>query len=428
MKDYSLKYDTSEIVFHVPDKVFSLVRPPVPAVSHSLNRDVDQALSSPVNCAPLHQFLSDKHRILWVISDATRKTGSEVVLPIVREHLARAGFDFRKEMRFIVSTGIHRAPTREEMFRLAGSGVFPEAEVEAHDACDESALDDWGVTSFGNRVLLNRAVKWADAIVVAGAVGFHYFAGFSGGRKSIMPGLAGLSTIHFNHSLAIRPDGGGRRGESAVASLDRNPVHLDMVEVLRLVSTHKMFCINTLTSSDDRVTGVVCGHVEDSHRLACRRYQDAHSVLIPGKADIVVGSAGGFPRDINMVQSHKPVEMARYGLKEGGVMVMAAACREGMGHDSFFPWFRFDSVEEFGKELARNYVINGQTALSLFEKTRKYRIILVSRLSPEEVCRMGMTPARDPDEAMGLALEGLPRNATGYVLPEAGTTLMETGR
>lgn len=422
-----LAYDRGSQEAELPEGRFRSLSPPGGTPLADVRGGLADALDHPFRGPSLPDFLRGRRRLLLVVSDATRRTGAETLLPLLKTYLDERGVA-PSTVKIAVATGIHRPPTAEEAERLTGGGTFPGAEVVCHRADDPGDPVDFGTTSFGNRVRLNRVAGWADAIVVLGGVGFHYFAGFSGGRKSLMPGLAESGTIAFNHRLVLEPDGSGRRRAAAVASLDGNPVHEDMEEALRLVGLDRVFVVNASLDGEGRLSAIVCGHGIDAHREACRRYLETHSVSLPAPADVVIAGSGGFPRDLNMIQSHKTLEMGRYGLRPGGALVAVAACREGMGHPAFFPWFRFRDERAFCRELTANYVINGQTAFALFEKTRRYRVILVSGLPCDAVQAMGMTPARCLQDAVDLAVGGLGNDFSGLVLPEAGTTFCVTGR
>jgi len=418
----TLGYDRRHFELDLPPGRFDCVEPQAAPAVADLGAVLSSALARPWDGPGFGEFLKGKQRLLLVVSDATRRTGAEEILPLLAKHV-RAWQGPGQEIRIAIATGIHRDPSPAEIESLVPAGLFPNAAVVPHHAGRQEEMERFGRTSFSNEVWLNRSVRWADAIVVCGGVGYHYFAGFSGGRKSLLPGLAGQPSIQFNHNLVFRRDGSGRHPGVATAELDDNPVHLDMMEAMAMVGHDRIFTISTLLNGEGRIVDLLAGHPVTSHREACRRYLASHSAELPRAADVVVASAGGFPRDINMIQSHKAVEMARHALRPGGALVVLAGCREGMGHPSFFPWFRFRTEEEFRRELVRDYVINGQTALALFEKACRYRIFLVSELPPEQVRQMGLIPAAGPAEALRQALAGLPEDWRGVVLPEAGVTL-----
>ncbi|MBN2432101.1 MAG: nickel-dependent lactate racemase [Acidobacteria bacterium] len=421
----SLKYNRTEIELNLPAARFQLLLPPIGGrAGESDPLREGRCFDEPVQRPPLHEFLENKRRILLVVSDATRRTGSAEVVSELAKYFIKYDIKY-EEFNIIVATGIHRPPTESEIPALLGEQWPARARLLAYRAEDESHLVYVGRTSFENRIYLHHSLIHADAVLICGGVGFHYFAGFSGGRKSILPGLAGLESLSANHNLIFHGAEEGRHPRATTASLNGNPVHEDMMEAMELFGTDQIFLINTLFSADGTRSDIICGHPVHSHREACRRYLDGHSVVIPRPADLVVASAGGFPRDINMIQSHKAIEMARYALRPGGTLIMLAACQEGMGHPAFFPWFRFETEAEFRRELRRNYVVNGQTALALFEKSRRYRIYLASELDPAAVRQMGMQPLPPAASAIQALLEGEFRAAVGYVLPEAATTFCQ---
>lgn len=422
----TLKYHRHTVTGELPDRRFQVAALPPMETAPDLAGHFVEACDRPMDSPSLAAFLAGRRRPLLVVSDATRRTGSEIILDALSKYFKYYNIKY-EEIRIIIATGIHRPPTPEEIRRLVPTTAFPGANILVHDAEDDEQLADFGRTPSGNTIRLNRAVAEADAIVVIGGIGFHYFAGFTGGRKSLLPGLAAKTTITFNHNLVFKPDGSGRHPGVGTAVLNGNPVHEDMVAALRLVGLERVFAINALTTAAGAVAQCVCGHAIASHEEACRRYLARHTIPLDEPADVVIVSAGGHPRDINLIQSHKAIEMARHALRPGGTMVVLAACPEGMGHPTFFPWFRFRSEREFREELIRNYVINGQTALALFEKARRYHIHLISELPTEQVSATGLVPAASLAAALKTALHGLPEGYRGLVVPEGALTFFAAG-
>ena len=422
----ALKYHRSVVPCELPDRHFQVAEPPAMVAADNLAEHLVAACDDPVESPSLAAFLTGKRRLLFVVSDATRKTGAECILDVLSKYFKQNNLTF-EEIKIIIATGIHRPPTPDEVRRLVPAEAFPRAKIFVHDAEDADQLADFGRTPAGNTVRLNRTVAEADAIVLMGGIGFHYFAGFTGGRKSLLPGLAAKTTITFNHNLVFKPDGSGRHPGVGTAALKGNPVHEDMEAALQLVGVERVFAINALTTADGAVAQCVCGHAIASHQEACRRYLARHAIPLAKPADVVIVSAGGHPRDINLIQSHKAIEMARHALRPGGTMVVLAACPEGMGHPTFFPWFRFRSEREFREELVRNYVINGQTALALFEKTRRYHIHLISELPVEQAAATGLKPAASLSAALKEALHGQPEAYSGLVVPEGALTFFTDG-
>jgi nickel-dependent lactate racemase len=260
-----------------------------------------------------------------------------------------------------------------------------------------------------------------DAVVLTGAIGFHYFGGFAGGRKSLLPGVASQQSIRFNHLLVLNQAGPGRHPGVRVAKLDGNPVHDDMLEGARLLD-RPLFLFNTILNRAKQVEKIYTGHWEKAHRAACDDYLRAHSVTIDEQRPLAIVSAGGFPRDINMIQAHKAYEFAQHAVEPGGTIILLAQCREGMGHATFFPWFENQDLEIFEQRLRANYQVYGQTAYSLFSKAKRFRLILVSSLDPAAVETMGMTPASSLENALAMV-----KPQPGYIIPAASDVLPVVG-
>jgi lactate racemase len=183
------------------------------------------------------------------------------------------------------------------------------------------------------------------------------------------------------------------------------------------------FILNTVLSPEKRIIAAFAGDWREAHEAGCRLYGELFSFPILERADLVVVSCGGFPKDINFIQAHKSMEYGSQALKEGGVMVLLAQCRDGYGNATFFNWFRHKNLVEFEAALRSHYEINGQTAYATLQKAQRFRTILISDLHPEEVATMGMIPARSLYEAMTVAERLLPKEYTAYVIPEGGTIL-----
>jgi nickel-dependent lactate racemase len=280
-----------------------------------------------------------------------------------------------------------------------------------HDARDFSQMISLGETERGTPVEVNRALKDFSHAVIVGAIGFHYFAGFTGGRKSICPGLASASTIEATHLLALDFERGGRRSGVGVALLDGNAVHEECDRVAALVEPR--LGINTVVDERGRATRVQAGHWRTAHRAACRDYLADHVVQIVEKREVVIVSCGGSPYDINLIQAHKALDMAAHACNDGGDIVLLAECRDGLGQPEFLKWFDEENSAALEKRLRGAYQVNGQTAWSLLSKAERYRVHLVSELPDEEVVRMRMLPARSLSDA----LRHVDQEVGGYIMP-----------
>ena len=350
-----------------------------------------------------------------VVPDATRAAGVARIAPLLVERLHRQGLS-DGQISFLVGGGIHRPPTSAEIRSILGPELPERVAVHPHDANEMASHVPLGLTRRGTPVALNRRLVETDHVIVVGAISYHYIAGFSGGRKAILPGCAAESSIQANHLLSFNRDTLEKRDGIASGQLDGNPVHEDMIEAVGMLNPS--FLINTVLGSDGEIVAVYTGHWRDAHRRGCEEYFAAHSVTVVERSPLVIVSAGGAPRDINLIQSHKAMEHASAVLEEGGAMVVLAECTEGLGRDDFLRWFVPGGSRATARMLVDGYKINGQTAWGLRRKTERFRLILVSSLEADTVRRMGLEPYATLDSALSAI-----SSQTGYIIPGGMTTL-----
>jgi lactate racemase len=408
MQTVSLPYGSTGFAMSFAPERFQLVAP----VDVTTASEEQLLVDSP----PLAEIAANRS-VLIIVSDLTRPTGSLQFLPRLLNELRAA-----THIGFLFSTGLHRPLKDEDKITIVGPEIF-----KAY-----TMLDHWpdrdnqyvGTTSRGNRVAVDKKVFDFDLTVLTGSIGFHYFAGFSGGRKSMVPGVASQESIQFNHLLVLNQNGPGRNPDVRVARLDGNPVHEDLVEAVSLVGK-PLFVFNTILNKHRRIEKIFLGHWLNAHRAGCETYLQTHSVPLVEKRPLAIVSAGGFPRDINVIQAHKAYEFAQYAVTPGGTIILLAECREGMGHSSFFPWFEHQDLAVFEAKLRENYQVYGQTAYSLLTKARRFNLILVSALPPAVVERMGLTPASSLEDALKLA-EKQTAGTPGYILPFGADALPVT--
>lgn len=400
-----------------PDRLQAVIRAAVPAPAESPAEIIRLALAG---CAETINTFKAGERVVIVTSDITRYSGSEIYLPLLVERLNGAGIS-DNEITIVIALGIHRKQTAHEHERIVGR-LHRRIRVVDHDCDDPGKLVLVGKTANGIAVELNRQVVEADRLILTGTIGFHYFAGFGGGRKSILPGVASRQACMASHFAVLNPAAGsGKNPRAVTGNLEGNPVHAAMLEACAMVAP--AFILNTVLAPDKRIIAALAGEWRQAHLDGCRFYAEHFSFPIQAKAELVVVSCGGFPKDINFIQAHKSMEYGSQAVQDGGVMILLAQCRDGYGHPTFFNWFRFNALGEFEAELRRHYEINGQTAYATLQKAQRFRVILVSALHPEEVATMGMTPAATLDEALALAEAMLPADYKAYVIPEGGAVL-----
>lgn len=381
---------------------------------------VRSALSAPLGSPPIGEICTPGEKVVIVTSDITRYTGSEHYLPVLVETLNGIGIP-DEDIEILIALGIHRKQTEEEHRKILGP-LFGRIEVTDHECDEPTELATLGTTSSGVPVSVNRRVVEADRVIVTGTAGYHYFAGFGGGRKGLVPGVASRETCMASHFAIFNPpEIGGKNPLATAGILNGNPVHQALLEAARLVTPD--FILNTVLSPDKKLLDVFCGELEKAHLAACTLVDRLYSYKLKKPGDLAVVSCGGSPKDINFIQAHKSLDYGVRAIKKGGTLILLAECPDGFGNSTFFSWFRHRNLDEFEKALRQGYEINGQTAYATLCKTLEYRIILVSNFSEEETRRMGMTKAADLNEAMHIARKDLPENPHILVIPDGGTIL-----
>ncbi|HEX8138763.1 MAG TPA: nickel-dependent lactate racemase [Pyrinomonadaceae bacterium] len=412
-----LGYGRTSLSLSYTEGLYRVLSAEASADEHPLSDvEIGASLDAPTASPPLDEIISPGESVLIVVSDATRATGSAQVVNLVVRRLVAMGVSPR-DIRVIFSTGIHRPVTREEKRELLSPFIVQRVRTFNHTASDEENLVSFGQTERGTPIELNRALKEHDQLILTGAINFHYFAGFTGGRKSVCPGLASARTVEATHMLALDFERGGRRAGVGTGLLDGNAVHEECERIAAEVAPS--FLINTVTDERGRVVSVYAGDWRLAHRKGCEDYAQQHSLRIDGRAELVIASCGGAPYDINLIQAHKTLDMAAHACVEGGAIILVAQCADGLGRADFLKWFESESSRALEARLREAYEVNGQTAWSLLVKAEKHRVHLVSELPDEAVRRMRMIPSRTLEEAIGQ----VGASGEGYIMPRGATLL-----
>jgi nickel-dependent lactate racemase len=378
--------------------------------------ELGAAFSNTIGSPPIDDLFSAGDTVLIVVSDATRATGSAQLIHLLVRRLIQAGV-LPSDIAVIFATGIHRRVTLEEKSGLLTPFIAQRVRTLDHDAYDAEGMVSLGLTDTGTPVEVNRALKDFSAVILTGAIGFHYFAGFTGGRKSICPGLASARTIEATHMLALDFETGGRRAGVGTGKLDGNAVNEECERVAALIEPR--LSVNAVVDQRGRVVQVYAGHWRAAHRAGCTAYLATHSVDISERRDLVIVSCGGSPWDINLIQAHKALEMAAQATNEGGTIVLLAECSDGLGRADFLKWFAENDSRALAARLREGYEVNGQTAWSLLTKTERYQIFLISELPDDQVHSMHVIPAHSLDEVMNQVNNA----ANGFILPRGAAIL-----
>jgi lactate racemase len=421
MPTIQLGYGHSTIDYDYDSERFEILTPKETDSQALSDVEVNAALDAPIESPPLEDLITADDTVLIVVSDATRATGSAQIINLLVRRLIENGVP-PGNVTIIFATGIHRAVRDQEKTDLLTSFIAQRIRTIDHNANDPSQLIQIGTMESGAPILVNRALKEFSKVIITGAVGFHYFAGFTGGRKSICPGLASAETIEATHMLALDFERGGRRQGVGTGLLDGNAVSEECERVAAMIDP--VFSINSIVNENGRVEKIFAGQWRAAHRRACEDYLANHSLRISEKRELMIVSCGGSPYDINMIQAHKALDMAAHACEDGGTIVFLAECADGLGRSDFMKWFESPNSHALESRLRQAYEVNGQTAWSLLTKTERFKVRIVTGLSADEVRRMRMTPAQSLEEA----LTNIPSDASGYIMPRGAALLPAQGR
>ncbi|MEJ2720551.1 MAG: nickel-dependent lactate racemase [bacterium] len=366
--------------------------------------DLQAALSAacrkPLGTPPLDEMLKAGGNVVVLVSDLTRGGGTELVLPLFIEYLRNVGIS-PASIKIVIARGTHRKLTKAEK-QFFKKGPLTGVTVEEHDCDDPSNLSALMLTQRGTPVRVNVALKDAGTIAVVSPVSYHYFAGFGGGRKLVLPGCADRPAILANHRLSLVDSTpvtlhpGCRPGQ-----LEGNPVHEDMCEAVEALG--RTFCVNFF-ASDEGVAFINAGHVLQSHLAACEAYDKVHRVPIESPCDVMILSAGGFPYDINLLQSHKAIRNSAPALNDNASVLFLVECAEGIGSASLEAALALDK-KKFLKSAYAKYDLNNQTAVSLHELTERFEIGMMSEMNVDQLLSWGIKPCVNAEAFIAEALE-----------------------
>ena len=377
-------------------------------------------LRNPLASPPLEQILKPGDRVLLVVPDKTRVARLDVVFPFLFSAFKERKIPDEK-VTVIFANGSHPAMSAEEKRAILGEAAYHRFRIEEHN-CHSALVDKLGTTRRGTPVMVNPILKQHDKVIVIGSVVHHYFAGFGGGPKMIVPGLAAYETILHNHRLAVLTDDEGPLHPACrPGNLKGNPVFEDLQEAAKMVPVH--FAIQLVLDEDQHVIDAFCGDLYSSYQKASLRVHRLNAVEILEPADVVIASAGGRPKDLNFIQAHKALHHASLALRPGGTLVLLAECADGWGNPDVLEWFSYGSYAEMKRAVQENFRLNANTALSIKHKLENFKILLVSELPHDPLRQMGFFPFRRAEDAIKAIEHKLNGRAKVYVIPNASVTL-----
>ncbi|MBN1895158.1 nickel-dependent lactate racemase [bacterium] len=375
---------------------------------------VEYALDHPIGSPGLEELAQGKKTAVIITSDHTRPLPSRITLSILLRRLrsANPGMD----ISILVATGYHRASSKDELHRMFGTSVVDYERIVMHDSRDESAMVHLGRLPSGGELWINRLAVETDLLIAEGFIEPHFFAGFSGGRKSVLPGIAGYQTVLANHCSKFIASEFSRTG-----ILDENPIHRDMIFAARKAGL--AFILNVVLNGDKRIIRAFAGDREAAHLEGCRFLGDL--CRVPRiEADIVVASNGGYPLDQNVYQAVKGMTAAEACCKPGGVIVMISECSDGHGGQSFFENLKnaADAREILDRVagVSMEETVPDQWEFQILARILdKHSVILVSdKIDPAVVTAMHMEHAFNIQEALERAFSLMGKSAKVTVIPD----------
>ena len=417
MKTVILPFGKGNRKITLPDKLnYSVLSAPHIKPISNIESAINKSLDMPIGSKLFNQIFKATDKIAIIIPDKTRRCRTDKILPVIVSRLIKLGVSYR-QITIILARGIHSAHNREEIKKLVSNKVFNKIKVIDHDSKNNKELAYIGATSYGTRVEINRYAAEANKIITIGVIQYHYFAGFSGGRKAIVPGIAGYQTINQNHSLVLnRHPPRGKNPLATLGRLDGNPVHEDMTEAVRMTGVD--FAINLVVNHYEQVLKIFSGHIIKSHFKSCKFLDKSYLVHLKKPVDLIIASAGGYPTDMNFIQAHKTLEHTSKALKENGKMVVLAECAEGVGSNIFRRWLGYTTLEKMETMLRKKFLVSGHTALCSMIKAKRFDIYLYSKLDKATVKKMCFTPIGKIQPVIDRIISDLPSNARVLVLTE----------
>lgn len=373
--------------------------------------EVKRAMENPISSPRLYEMVKPGEKIAIITSDITRPMPSKTVLPPVLEELSKAGVK-DEDITIVFALGIHRGHTEEEKKYLVGEEIYNRIKCVDSDPKD---FVSFGYTANNTPIDIFRVVAEADRRICLGNIEFHYFAGYSGGAKAIMPGVSTRDAIQANHSRMIDE-------EAYAGNITTNPVRKDIEDTIKFVPID--FIVNVVLNEKKEIIKAVAGHYIDAHREGCRFLDSLYKIPLKERADIVITSIGGFPKDLNLYQAQKALDNAKHAVKPGGIIILVASCKEGLGEDVFERWLMeaLKSQDLIDRVKAR-FELGGHKAAAIAMVLQNVRVFLVSEMDREFVKKIFMEPYEDVQSAYDSALKTLGCDASVILVPHGGSIL-----
>ena len=383
--------------------------------------EVEHALDNPIGSLPLEELARGKKDVLIIASDHTRPVPSKILMPAMLKRLRKYNPEIK--VTILIATGCHRETSREELVEKFGETIVENESILVHDARDEKMYHHLGKLPSGGELIVNRLAIEADLLISEGFIEPHFFAGFSGGRKSVLPGVAARETVLANHCSEFIQSPFARTG-----NLEKNPIHEDMIFAAKKVNL--AFILNVVINGEKKIVRAFAGDVEKAHLAGCDFLRSCCQIKVP-EADIVITSNGGYPLDQNIYQSVKGLTAGEAVAKENGVIIICTACNDGHGGEDFYKTLsQINSPKELLAKIAnvpRNKTLPDQWQYQIFARILdKFDVIFVSNDCPAEIFNnMHLTAVKTLEEAIELAYNKMGSSAKIAVIPDGVSVIAQ---
>ncbi len=398
----AVPYDQDKLSFSIPAEVFAgTFSPRIGAEKPSESGEalVAKALTQPIGSPALAELARNKKSAVIIASDHTRPVPSKILMPALLQELRQTNPEL--DISILIATGCHREPTTRELEQKFGPEIMAREKIISHCCKQQSDLGFMGFLPSGGELWLNKLALQADLLLAEGFIEPHFFAGFSGGRKSVLPGIAGFKTVLANHCSKFIQSPYAKTG-----SLEHNPIHRDMVWAARQAKL--AFCLNVVLNQDKQIVRAVAGDPLQAHQHGCAELRNLCEVAVP-ESEIVITSNGGYPLDQNIYQAVKGMTAAESVAATDGVIIMVAACRDGHGGESFYQTLaQAESPAQVLEQLQNipaNRTMPDQWESQILARIlHKHTVILVTdRCDPALIQAMHLKHASNPAEALAMA-------------------------
>ena len=419
MKEYKFRYGNTSVSIPVDEsQVIGVIEGNDTTPLSNIRGALMDAIDNPIDSAPLSEVAAKASSIAIIVSDMTRYwMRQDLIVPLIVEYLVEKCGKSYEDLTIVIATGTHVGGSEDDLRTLVTSPVFDKVRTINHD-CRDKNLVYLGTTSYGTPVSINKEAADADLVICLGAATYHVMAGFGGGRKSILPGISSLDTIKHNHAYSLAPDAFITNPEIGNGKLEGNPLNEDMLEAAAMMKN--LFMITLVTDTEFQLESIYAGHWRTSWEKACEEVKRIYTVPIEKKADVVITSCGGFPKDESLYQGTKAVDNVISALKDGGTLILMLEGRNGGGSPDYFDWIKPLVGGTFEEELRNNFTVGGYIFFLNCEQAARFNILMYSSIPAETVAPMGIKAYDDLDKLMEDAhIEG----KSVYIIPSGSTVL-----